>query len=41
MNLGFNLALALDGLAYLVGLVLFPAERLREMPAQAREGASG
>jgi hypothetical protein len=41
MNFGFNLALALDGLAYLVGLVLFPAERLREMPAQAREGASG
>jgi spermidine synthase len=41
MNFGFNLALALGGLAYLVGLVLFPAERLREVLASAREGASG
>jgi hypothetical protein len=36
MNFGFNLALAIGGLIYLGGLVLFPAsESAKEGPARA------
>jgi hypothetical protein len=40
MNFGFNLALALGGLAYLAGMGLFPVERARGVPAPAREGST-